>query len=486
MGKIIAVTSASLLLFTSAVSAATNTAQSANSQTTVISGSAAGGHESVEALKAEITDLQTKLQDTSDGRSYLLKQLKEALSREKDATAKADELMAMQAAKTEELETQATKVEELMAMQAAKAEELEAAQATSSAETTELQKSLSFMTDSRDYLYEELTTANAATEDAVASAKTSHAGAIQDKSALHGRIQKLADDRDAAAKAHSAEIAKLEQQIERTETGREYLSDRLEIILASTSAEKAKLEKELKSATVGRDYLASRLSTTLESSSTETAALEQELDDVASVAFVQINSAIAERDAARAAAAESEQEIEDIAAVSFTQINSAIAERDAAIQAASDTSWADGLSTNLTEAFGDLDGTEVTARNDNSVSIKVGNTGLFRLGSTALSDAGKEVLGQIGGRLADQADSKISVIGHTDNVPVGTGSRFSSNAELSLARASSALSHLTGVGVPPERMSASGVGDIYPIASNDTDDGRLANRRVEIVLSPAN
>ncbi len=455
MGKIITVTSASLLLFNSAVAtAADNTAPKSNSQTVVISGTAAGGHESVESLKAEIADLQTKLKNTDDGRNYLLRQLKETLARENDTKARLAEL--------------------------------EAAEAASAAENTELQKSLSFMTDSRDYLYEELTAANAATGEANAANVDLRKQAASDKAFLHSRIQKIASQRDAASDAGDTRASQLEKQLESSQTGRDYLADRLQTVIDTSSAENAKLKTELASATAGRDYLADRLSTTLERSSAKTAALEQEIDDIASVAFAQIDSAIKQRDEARAATKDAEKEIEEIAAVSFTQINSAIAERDSALAAASDTSWADNLSADLTQAFGGLEGTEVTARNDNSVSIKVGNTGLFRLGGTNLSDAGKSVLDSIGTRLIEQTDSNINVVGHTDNVPVGTASRFSNNAELSLARASSALKHLTEVGVSPERMSASGVGDIYPIASNDTEAGQRSNRRVEIVLSPAN
>jgi flagellar motor protein MotB len=102
-----------------------------------------------------------------------------------------------------------------------------------------------------------------------------------------------------------------------------------------------------------------------------------------------------------------------------------------------------------------------------------------------LSDGGQALLNEIGRELVSRDNAHIRVIGHTDNIPTGSTSRFPSNEALSLARATSALSYLSSVGVPAERLAASGVADAYPIASNDTEAGRLANRRVEIVLTPA-
>jgi chemotaxis protein MotB len=94
------------------------------------------------------------------------------------------------------------------------------------------------------------------------------------------------------------------------------------------------------------------------------------------------------------------------------------------------------------------------------------------------------MLDDIGQELIARDNVKAQIIGHTDNVPIGSDSRFSSNNELSLTRATSALIYLTSIGVPAERLAASGVGDVDPIASNDTAEGRSANRRIEIILTP--
>lgn len=76
----------------------------------------------------------------------------------------------------------------------------------------------------------------------------------------------------------------------------------------------------------------------------------------------------------------------------------------------------------------------------------------------------------------------IRIEGHTDNVPIHTA-RFDSNWELSTARATEMIKlFIAQFGIAPNRLSASGYGEYYPIASNDTPEGRAQNRRVDLVL----
>ena len=62
------------------------------------------------------------------------------------------------------------------------------------------------------------------------------------------------------------------------------------------------------------------------------------------------------------------------------------------------------------------------------------------------------------------------------------GGRFPTNWELGAARAASVVRHLQGRGLNPTRMRAVGHADTRPIATNDTPEGRAANRRVEITI----
>jgi chemotaxis protein MotB len=72
--------------------------------------------------------------------------------------------------------------------------------------------------------------------------------------------------------------------------------------------------------------------------------------------------------------------------------------------------------------------------------------------------------------------------GHTDSLPISTP-RFHNNWELSVARSIALLELLSGrFQVPPGRLSIAGYADYAPVASNDTEEGRARNRRVDIVI----
>jgi len=72
---------------------------------------------------------------------------------------------------------------------------------------------------------------------------------------------------------------------------------------------------------------------------------------------------------------------------------------------------------------------------------------------------------------------KVKIIGHTDN----TGNA-DANLALSAKRAEMVMSKLTNLGIDASRMTAEGVGQTMPVASNDTEEGRLQNRRIEVVI----
>jgi chemotaxis protein MotB len=81
-----------------------------------------------------------------------------------------------------------------------------------------------------------------------------------------------------------------------------------------------------------------------------------------------------------------------------------------------------------------------------------------------------------------QIPNPVRLEGHTDSVPIHN-SRFRSNWELSAARSIALLTLLTDeYGVSHERISIAGYADTTPVASNETDDGRTRNRRVDVVI----
>lgn len=112
---------------------------------------------------------------------------------------------------------------------------------------------------------------------------------------------------------------------------------------------------------------------------------------------------------------------------------------------------------------------------------------LFDSGQAHVKASGLKVLKQLSAILKQTHDRQIRIEGHTDNVPIGAKlkERFPTNWELSTARAISVVRYLIEEGgVDPAKLSAVGYADTQPLASNDTEEGRAANRRIEIILYP--
>jgi chemotaxis protein MotB len=110
---------------------------------------------------------------------------------------------------------------------------------------------------------------------------------------------------------------------------------------------------------------------------------------------------------------------------------------------------------------------------------------LFDSGSAKINDRGMELLQIMAGALKDNKAQNIVVEGHTDNVPLSAGlkKRFSSNWELSTARAAAVVwVFQEQAGIEPERLSARGYSFYRPVAPNTTEAGRHQNRRIEIIL----
>jgi len=102
---------------------------------------------------------------------------------------------------------------------------------------------------------------------------------------------------------------------------------------------------------------------------------------------------------------------------------------------------------------------------------------LFDTDKATLKPDSEPTLNEIAKLLADNADLKVVIVGHTDNVGA-----FDYNTDLSKKRASAVVSALTKrFQVAPGRLKSAGVGMVAPVAANTSDDGRAKNRRVEVV-----
>ncbi len=146
----------------------------------------------------------------------------------------------------------------------------------------------------------------------------------------------------------------------------------------------------------------------------------------------------------------------------------------------------DSLVRNLTEEVkkGEL---QVRQYKD-MLTVDVAEQLFFDSGRANLKDTGKAVLKKVGEALKGYEDKVIRIVGHTDNVPISKSAQkvFPSNWELSVARATTVVRYLQEVGIPPERMIASGRAEYQPISENDTPEGRKKNRRIEITLIDKN
>jgi outer membrane protein OmpA-like peptidoglycan-associated protein len=104
---------------------------------------------------------------------------------------------------------------------------------------------------------------------------------------------------------------------------------------------------------------------------------------------------------------------------------------------------------------------------------------LFATDSATLRPDLTSDISAVGANLVRYPDSRIEVIGHTDNT--GTAAY---NQDLSQRRASSVAGILAQSGVASSRLAIIGAGEDRPIASNLTPEGRAQNRRVEIIIRP--
>ena len=124
-----------------------------------------------------------------------------------------------------------------------------------------------------------------------------------------------------------------------------------------------------------------------------------------------------------------------------------------------------------------VDVTEVD--NGSAILVNLPDGVTFAVDSTTISPAFQATLDQIAQSLKDYPDSLVDVYGHTDS----TGSD-AYNQDLSERRARSVAKYLAMRGVSSARIRSQGFGEQYPVASNDTEEGRALNRRVEIKITP--
>ena len=116
---------------------------------------------------------------------------------------------------------------------------------------------------------------------------------------------------------------------------------------------------------------------------------------------------------------------------------------------------------------------------ESGVVVTLGDV-LFETGETDLVTEAFSSIEEVVDLLQTEPDKKIRIEGHTDS----TGSS-ETNLRLSQQRADAVLSALANLGVEASRITSVGMGENFPIASNDTEEGRSRNRRVDVILLDA-
>lgn len=133
----------------------------------------------------------------------------------------------------------------------------------------------------------------------------------------------------------------------------------------------------------------------------------------------------------------------------------------------------------------DLEDQVTVERTGDEIVMRFSDVLLFESGKAEIKAGAIPALSTIGDQLKDYMEQgySLNIEGHTDNMPIHT-SQFPSNWYLSSARAIAVASfYIDEMGFDRTRVACTGSGEFKPIASNDSEEGRAKNRRVEIKLS---
>jgi chemotaxis protein MotB len=143
------------------------------------------------------------------------------------------------------------------------------------------------------------------------------------------------------------------------------------------------------------------------------------------------------------------------------------------------------LTNNLTRSLSQQESKDVDVQVlKGVVYISLSDNMLYKSGSYEISDKAGETLAKIAKIIMDYKDYDVLIEGNTDNVPISQ-KNIRNNWDLSALRASSVVQALqTNYNVDAKRLTAGGRGEYNPIADNSTPDGRVKNRRTQIIITP--
>lgn len=144
------------------------------------------------------------------------------------------------------------------------------------------------------------------------------------------------------------------------------------------------------------------------------------------------------------------------------------------------------LKQSLSDALLNFEGKGLTVEQRNGkVYVSMENKLLFDSGSWTVGPQGTKAIAQLAGVLQDNPDIDVLIEGHTDKVPYSGKGPLSGNWDLSTKRATSIVTLLLeNDQVLPQNLTAAGRGEFLPVGPNTSPQGRAANRRIEVILSP--
>ena len=145
------------------------------------------------------------------------------------------------------------------------------------------------------------------------------------------------------------------------------------------------------------------------------------------------------------------------------------------------------LKEQLSDALLNFEGKGLTVEQRNGkVYISMDNKLLFKSGRWNVESQGKKAIQQLSMVLMKNPEISILIEGHTDNVPFTSRGAMKSNWDLSTKRATAVVEILLeNDQILPQNITAAGRSEYFPIAPNSSVDGRAANRRIEVILSPS-
>jgi chemotaxis protein MotB len=140
---------------------------------------------------------------------------------------------------------------------------------------------------------------------------------------------------------------------------------------------------------------------------------------------------------------------------------------------------------NLKGALADVNDKDVEIKVEKGVVfISISDKMLFKSGKSEVTDQAMTVLGKVAQVLNSKPEIEFLVEGHTDNVAIKNNC-IADNWDLSVKRATSVVRILqTRFNIDPKRMTAGGRGEYIPLQSNETAEGKAANRRTRIIILP--